>query len=176
MLRFASETAVLDMIDWHWILPLLLGIYLIHGGIKRWAHGVAELVDPIVVGVPTGFVGYLALRLIIGYKEVTGVAARVIAGFYLLLGVGCLGFAVFAFSLFSLTPKTAPASAPKVAANQNPDPANPPIVPARELLPPPSMPQRTDPQAQPAADANAGSIERMSKDWLPPGIERRQHK
>lgn len=166
------------------LLLIVCGVFLVASAVSIWMKKVAQIADPILWGPTTGFIGYVVARMLVGDAEVTGVAARLIALFHLLLGLGLM----VAGSMCIVAKKH---SQPRVTAVEKtqvtePVPDHGTAFYARTDLEEPE-PEVADPSAGDAADAapqppqhpqppvpqGPGTIEPMKEDWMPEGMRRR---
>jgi hypothetical protein len=180
--------------NWKVILLLVFGIVAVCNGVRIWIRKVMKVADPFLWVPLTGGLGSFIVRFLFDDEEIRGIPARLAAVFQ--VGYGLLLLSVFFFigiwpHYFSKTAKRlpdpepaeemayiseeeeeeeeefdspapmTPADAPPVAAAQ-PVPAAAPVTPQAAPSPPPAP-----------APEKSGTIQRMSKGWMPEGIQRR---
>lgn len=148
------------------VLLIPLGLYLAWGGIRTWVEKRAELADPLLFGLLTGFVGYIVVRLVFGDFEVRGVAARMLAVYSVIIG---LGLSLFGVTLLSDAGTNSNESDSVRKGNGSQ---------AHTKLEQPAEPDSSgdlpvESGASTGGSERRGTVEPMPEDWLPDGMERR---
>lgn len=185
-----EETLTLPefLTNWKMILMLVFGIVSIGNGIRIWIRKVMQVADPFLWVPLTGGLGGFIIRFLYDDEEIRGIPARIAALFQ--VGYGFLLLSVFFFvgvwpACFAKAPKpvTPPEPAQEMAylpAQESgppasmPPPNTPPVAVAEAAPATPPVPSQTPPPPAPApAPEKPGTIQRMSKGWMPEGIQRR---
>lgn len=178
--------------NWKVVLMLIIGIVCILNGLRIWVNKVAKVADPFLWGPLTGGLGCLVVGFIFHDEEIRGFPARMVALFQMCFGVLCLVMFFFMGvwpAYFAKQPEP-PANSPKpsqemayLPAQESASPA--PVVPPAEPPPvaaapapaaapsPAAAPATAQAPAAPLEPEKPGTIERMSKDWRPEGMQRR---
>lgn len=172
---------------------LIIGIVCLLNGLRIWVNKVAKVAAPFLWGPITGGLGCLIVGFIFHDEEIRGFPARMVALFQLCFGGLCLVMFFFMgvwpayFAKHPAQPQS-PANFPRpsqemasIPAQESGSPA--PVVPPAEPPPVAAAPAPTPAAAPATAQAPAapvprepekpGTIERMSKDWRPEGMQRR---
>jgi hypothetical protein len=178
--------------NWKAILMLVFGIIAVGNGVRVWVRKTMQVADPFLWVPLTGGLGSFIVRFLFDDEEIRGIPARFAAVFQ--VGYGLLLLSVFFFlgvwpHYFSKTAKQLPAPEPaeemayipadeEEEASSSPAPMTPPEaappVAAAQPVPAaaPATPQAPPPPPTPAPE-KPGTIQRMSKGWMPEGIQRR---
>ena len=175
-----------SLTNWKVLLTLVVGIVCVVNGIRIWIRKVTKVADPLLWGPLTGGLGCLIAGFIFSDEEIRGIPARMVALFQVSFGLLCLTLFFFlgiwpAYFVKTAKPTEADEPAQEMAyipeqESGGPGPGSPAPVPEAPPVvatqPVPAANPIT-PQAPPPAPEKPGSIERMSKKWIPEGMQRR---
>ncbi|MEK7952608.1 hypothetical protein [Luteolibacter soli] len=168
--------------NWKMVLLLVLGIVPIGNGIRIWIRKSTRVADPFLWGPLTGGIGCFIVGFLYSDEQITGFPARMVALFQMFFGT--LMLAMFFFLgvwpvYFAKQPprEAEPAREMAYLPADGSAPAAPIIPPdappVAAVQPTPVAGQAPPATAAPRTPEKPGTIERMSKDWKPEGIQLR---